>query len=243
LKEFKKTASLGPTKELHRTVVKEYTDHEKLKEYSIGKDLGQGSFALVKLVTKLSTGIKYAMKIYEISKNNTEELKKNLQNETQLLKNLNHPNIIKLHDWFEGNWFIYLILEYVGPVSLMEYLEQHPSSFLTEEEGAHLFHEVAKGLEYLHKQNIYHRDIKLNNILLGSQGEVKLIDFGFSLKLKEDKKISAFCGTPSYMAPEVLSRLPHCPEKGDVWSFGICLYRALAGQFPFRGNIGDLRRN
>jgi serine/threonine protein kinase len=198
--------------------------------------LGQGSFAVVKLATKIATGQKYAIKIYDIQKNSAEELKKNLMNEIHLLLHLDHPNIIKLHDWFEGQWFIYLVLEYVGPVSLMEYLEKQPSSQISEEEAAHVFYELAKGIQYLHEQTIFHRDLKLNNILLGSQAEVKLIDFGFSIRLKELKKISAFCGTPSYMSPEILSKQPYLPDKGDSWSFGVCLYRALTGNFPFRGS-------
>jgi len=190
-------------------------------------------------VSELGTDKKFALKIYEISKNSSEELMGNLMNEIHLLESLNHPNIIKMKEWFVGKYFIYLVLEYVGPVSLLDYLEQLPENCMTEEEVAHVFYEVAKALSYLHGLHIAHQDVKLNNILLGIQGEVRLIDFGFSQKLKENQKITKFCGTPSYMAPEILSRMPHLADKGDVWSFGVCLYRTLTGKFPFRGTFAS----
>lgn len=156
-------------------------------------------------------------------------------NEIQVLEKLSHPNIMKIFEWFEGKWFTYLVLEYVGSMSLMEYLDMQPTKCISESEAAHVFWGVAAGLAYMHHERFAHRDIKLDNIMLSPTAEVKIIDFGFSLKYKENQKFSTLCGTPSYMAPEVLSRIPNNPEKADIWSFGVCLYRSLVGQFPYRG--------
>lgn len=157
--------------------------------------------------------------------------------EVKMLENLSHPHIVKLHDWFEGKWFVYLVLDYVGPTTLLELVEMSESKTLNEGEASFVLLRVARALAYLHDKNISHRDLKLDNILVGTKGEVKLIDFGFSVKVKHEQRLTTFCGTPSYMAPEVLARSPHLPLKVDVWAFGICMYKVLVGNFPFRGKL------
>jgi serine/threonine protein kinase len=238
LKEFKKAASVEPQNRGSNRVIRDYTDHEKLKEYTFGVDLGEGSFAKVKLATFNTAGQQVAVKIYELSKNSSEEFKKNLTNEVKMLQTLSHPNIVKLQDTFEGKWYAYLVLEYVGSSTLLDLVEKSGSKTMGESEAAYIFLRVAKALAYLHERNISHRDVKLDNVMVGRSGEVKVIDFGFSVKTKRDQKLSTFCGTPSYMAPEMLGRLSHLPRKVDVWAFGVCLFRVLVGGFPFKGTRG-----
>lgn len=196
----------------------------------------------MKLITRTATDEQFAMKIYEQSHNSTEDLRRNLMSEVKTLQQLNHPHIVKLHDWFEGKWFVYLVLDNLGKTTLLDLIESPNSKTLDEGEAAFVLVRVAKALSYLHERYICHRDVKLDNIMVTPGGDIKLIDFGFSVKFKRDQKLTTFCGTPSYMAPELLARSSHIPAKVDVWAFGVCMYRALVGNFPFKG-IFDLFRH
>lgn len=236
LKEFKKATNLtNNDHDQSKVIVKTHTDHEKLEDYCILEDLGEGSFAKVKLAQTKATGEHVAMKIYEHSHNVTDALKKNMAAEIKLLQVVKHPNIIKLLEWFEGKWFTYLVLDFAGRLNLLDYLEKSENKSISEDEAVYIFRMVGQALSHLHSKKIAHRDIKLDNIMLGPSGEVKLIDFGFGVKVKKDQKFDIYCGTPSYMAPEILSKAPYYPLNSDVWAFGICLYRSLVGRFPFRG--------
>jgi tRNA A-37 threonylcarbamoyl transferase component Bud32 len=209
-------------------------DHEKLRKYKVVKQIGDGASSVVSLVIDRVTQQKYAMKVYD-KLQYSETLRNNLMNEVEILSKCNHPNIIKLIDWFEGSKKIYLILEYVGSATLAKYLDKKLDEMMTEDEAAHVFYELSHAIAYLHKRKIYHRDLKLHNIIIGSEGQVKLIDFGYAIQLTDDSKVATYCGTPSYMSPEVISKTPYNPEKYDIWAFGICLFRALCGYFPFKG--------
>ncbi len=118
-----------------------------------------------------------------------------------MLQRLNHPNIIKLYEAFETDNHVYLVMENVGGGSLHAYLKSKPNRRLPEADAKRLFLQVLQALYYCHRKSIAHRDIKLENILLDENQNVKLIDFGFSTCIQNDKKIKIFCGTPSYMAP------------------------------------------
>ena len=104
-----------------------------------------------------------------------------------------------------------------------------------------MFKQVVSGIEYCHARCITHRDIKLENVLLNAEMNVKIIDFGFSTCIPNDKRIKIFCGTPSYMAPEIVNKTEYCGPPADIWALGILLYAMLNGCFPFRGaNDKDL---
>lgn len=95
----------------------------------------------------------------------------------------------------------------------------------------------------MHSKSICHRDIKLENIVIGDDEVVKILDFGFAVKYNPHKKMKTYCGTPNYMAPELLLKIPYDPQKMEVWATGVCLYKLLTGKFPFRGkNDEELKR-
>ena len=108
---------------------------------------------------------------------------------------------------------------------------------MPEDEVKIIFRQIVKAIDYCHNQNVAHRDIKLENVLLttGDGFSVKLIDFGFSVIVQDDAKLAIYCGTPSYMAPEIVSKQEYFGKPVDIWSLGVLLYAMLAGTFPFRG--------
>ena len=240
IKEFRKStlsSTLDTGSSNSHSEVLPVNDHERLKDFKLIRLLGDGSSSVVQLVLDIHRQKKYALKIFDKSHFNSS-MKNTLKNEIKMLEKCNHPNIIKLIDSFEGAKKVYLLLEYVGPSTLAHELDSPKRTVkgrMSEDEAAHVFHEVAQGLNYLHRNGMAHRDVKLHNIIIGLQGEVKIIDLGYGIQYQTGQKISSFCGTPSYMSPEVISREPYDAFKADVWSFGVCLYKALTGKFPFPG--------
>lgn len=104
---------------------------------------------------------------------------------------------------------------------------------LKEAEAKVYLRTIAKTLGYCHDQGVAHRDIKAENVLVGRDKKLKLIDFAFASKVEGGKKVDTYCGTPSYMAPEIFSKYPHCPKKADVWALGVLGYRLVVGELPF----------
>jgi MAP/microtubule affinity-regulating kinase len=127
-------------------------------------------------------------------------------------------------------------MEHVSGGSLHGYLKSKPSRQMAEPEAKYLFKQVLQAINYCHSRCITHRDIKLENILLNEEkNHVKLIDFGFSTCIPVEKKVKLFCGTPSYMAPEIVSKREYLGPPADVWALGILFYALLCGKFPFKG--------
>ena len=126
-------------------------------------------------------------------------------------------------------------MEYVGKNSLHTFLKSKTNRQLSEQEARSIFTQICSGVSYCHAKHIVHRDIKLENILLDDYNNVKIIDFGFSITIDPEKKLNVFCGTPSYMAPEIVAKLYYRGNAADVWALGVCLYAMVCGRFPFRG--------
>ena len=128
-------------------------------------------------------------------------------------------------------------MEFPSTQSLHAYVKQKPNRRLPEEEARKIFKQIIEGLRYIHKKNLSHRDMKLENLLLDADLNVKIIDFGFSIENPKDKTLNVFCGTPSYMAPELAAKKEYYGHLADIWAAGILLYVLLAGYFPFKGKI------
>lgn len=156
---------------------------------------------------------------------------------------MSHQNIVKIYEAFETDDHVYLVMEYVAGDNLYGYLKQHKHSRLDEKEAKRIFKQLLTALAYCHRKSIAHRDIKLENILLDDSNNVKLIDFGFSTCIPNDKKIKMFCGTPSYMAPEIVNKEEYAGPPADIWASGVLLFALMNGRFPFRGDTDrDLYR-
>ena len=207
-----------------------------ITDYVIGKDIGKGAYAVVKYAIHKSTNRKVAIKIYDKSKFMDQNKLKNVQREIQILHKLNHPNILKLYESIETETYIYLILELIKGFSLSDYVKRRPDRRLEESEACRIFYQLVHALGYCHSNNITHRDIKFENILIDHTHNVKLIDFGFSTNFSSDQKTRIFCGTPSYMAPEIISRVDYYGSPVDIWAIGVVLYGMICGYFPFKSH-------
>lgn len=128
-------------------------------------------------------------------------------------------------------------MELGGEQSLCSYLKSKPGRKLSENEARHIFRQLVEGTKYLHEKHIVHRDLKLENALIDGEKNIKIIDFGFSVSTKKEEILKNFCGTPSYMAPEIVTRKEYNGMYADVWALGVMLYIMLSGKLPFSGNI------
>jgi serine/threonine protein kinase len=206
-----------------------------LEDFVIGKIIGQGAYAIVRIGLHKPTNKWVAIKIYEKSKLVEPQRRKSVKREIKLMERMNHPNICKLYDVLETSSQLFIIMEFVGGGSLHSYLKSHDNRKLPEKEAKRIFRQMLSALKYWHSLWITHRDIKLENILLDDNLNVKIIDFGFSTRIPNDRKVKLFWGTPSYMAPEIVTKSEYCGPPADIWAFGVLLYALLHGSFPYRG--------
>jgi MAP/microtubule affinity-regulating kinase len=145
------------------------------------------------------------------------------------MEKMKQKNIIQLHEIIDTTKYVILIMEYVGGGSLHGYLKSKQTRRLEEWDAKRIFKQIVEGINYCHLRCITHRDIKLENLLLDELNEIKIIDFGFSTCVPNDKKIKIFCGTPSYMAPEIVLKTEYCGPPADIWALGVLLFTILSG--------------
>ena len=207
-----------------------------ISDYDISIDLGIGSYAEVKLGIHKITNKKYAIKIYDKCLINDEEKKYTIKNEIFILQQLNNENdnIMKLYDVINTNRYLYLILEYIDGISLLEFIQRDKKRRIEENICKDIFYQIVKAILYCQKKNICHRDIKLENILIINNNIIKLIDFGFAVKCKRNEYQDFYCGTLYYMPPEIVNKQKYIPFYSDIWSLGVLLYTMLFGNFPFK---------
>ncbi len=162
-----------------------------------------------------------------------------IQREIDIMYKLDNPHIIKLHNHFEDDHKVYLLLEYASGGTLFDKLNQHGQ--INEVKAALYLRELINAVKLLHSLNIIHKDIKPENILINN-GCIKLADFGFCRKLKNDDLARTRVGSPIYMAPEILFDKPYT-DKCDIFSLGVLLYEMLFARAPFESNsLPDLKR-
>ena len=207
--------------------------------YTLGDELGRGRFSVVQSALHLKEKAKYAVKVVENKSLADEENLEALETEISILRQLDHPHIVALKEVVVSRDDTYIVMELLSGGELFNRIvDVGPFS---EADAAALFAQILLAMEYLHSRNIVHRDVKPENILYLSEGanEIKLIDFGYAGLWAEDKQLTGLCGTPDYVAPEVLTWYED-DDKGtpygkgsDLWSLGVLLYVCLSGCSPF----------
>ncbi|KHN76846.1 Serine/threonine-protein kinase par-1 [Toxocara canis] len=214
-------------------------DDPHIGKYKLLKTIGKGNFAKVKLAKHIPTGIEVAIKIIDKTALNPSSLHK-LFREVKIMKQLDHPNIVKLYQVMETDQTLYLVMEYASGGEVFDYLVAHGR--MKEKEARAKFRQIVSAVQYLHQKNIIHRDLKAENLLLDSDMNIKIADFGFSNQFVIGNKLDTFCGSPPYAAPELFQGKKYDGPEVDVWSLGVILYTLVSGSLPFDGqNLKELR--
>ncbi|XP_053568995.1 death-associated protein kinase 3-like [Bombina bombina] len=213
---------------------------ENVEEFfEMGEELGSGQFAIVRKCKEHRTGVEYAAKFIKkrrLSSSRRGVSREEIEREVDILREIQHPNIITLHDVFENRTDVVLILELVSGGELFDFLAQKES--LSEEEATMFLKQILDGVHYLHNKSIAHFDLKPENIMLLDQStpnpRIKLIDFGIAHKIQAANEFKNIFGTPEFVAPEIVNYEPLGLEA-DMWSIRVITYIVLSGASPFLG--------
>ncbi|KAJ6794313.1 CBL-interacting protein kinase 1-like [Iris pallida] len=206
----------------------------RLGKYEIGRTLGEGNFGKVKLARHVDSGRSFAVKILDRERILALKIHEQIKREIGTLKLLKHPNVVRLHEVSASKTKIYMVLEYVDGGELFDKIAL--KGRLSEREGRKLFQQIIDAISYCHDKGVYHRDLKPENVLLDAKGNIKISDFGLSAlpqHLRNDGLLHTTCGSPNYIAPEVLANRGYNGATSDIWSCGVILYVILTGSLPF----------
>ncbi|XP_027345151.1 CBL-interacting serine/threonine-protein kinase 12-like isoform X8 [Abrus precatorius] len=217
------------------TTNKKEKDHTNvlMGRYELGKLLGQGTFAKVYHARNLKTGEGVAIKIINKEKILKGGLVSHIKREISILRRVRHPNIVQLFEVMATKTKIYFVMEYVRGGELFNKVAK---GRLKEHVARNYFQQLISAVEFCHARGVYHRDLKPENLLLDENGNLKVSDFGLSAvsdQIRQDGLFHTFCGTPAYVAPEVLARKGYDGAKVDIWSCGVVLFVLMAGYLPF----------
>ncbi|XP_073692028.1 serine/threonine-protein kinase BRSK2 isoform X6 [Garra rufa] len=198
--------------------------------YRLEKTLGKGQTGLVKLGIHCVTCQKVAIKIVNREKLSESVLMK-VEREIAILKLIEHPHVLKLHDVYENKKYLYLVLEHVSGGELFDYLVK--KGRLTPKEARKFFRQIISALDFCHSHSICHRDLKPENLLLDEKNNIRIADFGMASLQVGDSLLETSCGSPHYACPEVIRGEKYDGRKADVWSCGVILFALLVGALPF----------
>jgi len=208
-------------------------------KYRLLKTIGKGNFAKVKLARHVLTGREVAIKVIDKKTMNQSSLNK-LFREVRIMKMLHHPNVVQLFEVIETDRTLHLVMEYANGGEVFDYLVAHGR--MKEREARTKFRQIVSAVQYMHQKRIVHRDLKAENLLLDSEMNIKIADFGFSNEFTPGTKLDTFCGSPPYAAPELFQGKKYDGPEVDVWSLGVILYTLVSGSLPFDGqNLKELR--
>jgi serine/threonine protein kinase len=212
-----------------------------LEYYKFVKLIGKGAFGKVTLGIHKLTGKSVAIKTIEKSYMKDDFSKKKVFQEVYLLKKIRHSNVIKLLEVFESSKHLLMVMEFAGGGDLLKLIKR--KGRLAEGDAKFIFKQIVYGLAHIHCRSVIHRDVKLDNILLDCEKGVKICDFGVSKIIKKGQVIAEQCGTPAYLAPEIIIDKGYEGFFVDIWSLGVLLYAMLCGTVPFKAqNLEDLHK-
>lgn len=208
--------------------------HNRVGRYELGHTLGEGTFAKVKYARNVDTGDAVAIKVIDKERLLSRRMVLQIQREISTMKLIKHPNVVKLREVLASKKKVYIVLDFVDGGELFDRIVS--AGKLKEDQARRYFQQLVHAVDYCHSRGVYHRDLKPENLLLDSNGDLKVSDFGLSALSQErweDGLLHTTCGTPNYVAPEVINEKGYHGAPADVWSCGIVLYVLLAGYLPF----------
>ncbi|XP_045473696.1 testis-specific serine/threonine-protein kinase 3-like [Harmonia axyridis] len=201
--------------------------------FTIGKTIGKGTYSKVCIATNENQ--KLACKIINRKKAGQDFIEKFLPRELKILSSIKHPHIVTIYHILDINNIVHIFMDFCKNGDLLEYIKNYGP--LTETRAKMYFRQITSAVEYLHKHNLAHRDLKCENILLTSANKIKLADFGFARFTVNEKKepvmSETFCGSAAYAAPEILQGIEYDPKKIDIWALGCILYIMITASMPF----------
>ncbi|XP_058098546.1 CBL-interacting serine/threonine-protein kinase 23-like isoform X3 [Magnolia sinica] len=206
----------------------------KVGRYELGRTLGEGTFAKVKFARNVELGENVAIKIIDKDKILRHEMIGQIKREISTMKLIKHPNVIQMYEVMASKTKIYIVLEFVTGGELFDRIARHGK--MKEDEARKYFQQLIDAVDYCHSRGVFHRDLKPENLLLDSSGVLKVSDFGLSAlpqQVREDGLLHTTCGTPNYVAPEVINNKGYDGAKADLWSCGVILFVLMAGYLPF----------
>ncbi|KAL1372847.1 hypothetical protein HN51_002913 [Arachis hypogaea] len=205
-----------------------------MKRYEVGRMLGQGNFAKVYHARNLKTGQSVAIKVLNKDMVMKFGMAEQIKREISVMRLVRHPNIVHLYEVMASKTKICFVMEYVKGGELFDKVSL---GRLKEDLARKYFQQLMDAIDLCHSRGVYHRDLKPENLLLDENGNLKVTDFGLSAlteSRKSDGLLHTTCGTPAYVAPEVIRKKGYDGAKADIWSCGVILYVLLAGYLPFR---------
>ncbi|KAJ3260393.1 hypothetical protein HDU77_001349 [Chytriomyces hyalinus] len=207
------------------------SERPKFGPYQLKQTLGEGQFGKVKLATDTRSDRMVAIKFLKKARVRDNADRRKIMREIAMLQMLDHPFVVSLLEVVETASYIGLVLEYAPGGELFHYIMAQPSGHLGEREGCKFFAQLVAGVSYMHFMGIVHRDLKLENLLLGPDNNILISDFGFANTSSEH--MATQCGSPSYAAPELVSNADYVGVSVDIWSCGVILYGMLCGYLPY----------
>jgi serine/threonine protein kinase len=219
------------------SVLKNLENEAKLSDFNLLKELGAGSFGRVLLVQHKITQAKYAIKAIDKRNQANYEERRYFRREIEIMYRVHHPNVVKLFGHFEDNTYCYFIMEYIPGGNIYSLVPKNNIRQITTQQIASIMKDVISAVYFLHHMHpkIVHRDIKPENVLLDQGMVAKLTDFGWSNYMQGDMKRTTVCGTPVYLAPEIINNQGH-DEHVDIWCIGVLLFELMAGYSPWQGS-------
>uniref|UniRef100_A0A7C9AIM3 non-specific serine/threonine protein kinase n=1 Tax=Opuntia streptacantha TaxID=393608 RepID=A0A7C9AIM3_OPUST len=214
-----------------------------MHRYELGKLLGQGTFAKVYHARNIETGASVAIKVVNKQKILKVGMIDQIKREISVMRLVKHPNVVQLYEVLATTTKIYFVMEYVKGGELFNKVCKGK---LREDVARKYFQQLISAVDYCHSRGVYHRDLKPENLLLDEHGNLKVTDFGLSALAEskhQDGLLHTTCGTPAYVAPEVIHRKGYDGAKADIWSCGVVLYVLMAGYLPFQdSNLMEMYR-
>ncbi|PIA53289.1 hypothetical protein AQUCO_00900101v1 [Aquilegia coerulea] len=204
----------------------------RVGKYEVGRTIGEGTFAKVRFARNSETGEPVALKILDKEKVLKHKMAEQIRREIATMKLIKHPNVVRLYEVMGSKTKIFIVMEYVTGGELFDKIVNHGR--MREDEARRYFQQLINAVDYCHSRGVYHRDLKPENLLLDVCGNLKVSDFGLSaLSQQDDGLLHTTCGTPNYVAPEVLNDRGYDGATADLWSCGVILFVLLAGYLPF----------